>query len=507
MKKKLIISSIILGLIVLLTGLFWAYKTGKLAGLADVLEQEQYDFGAIISVKYEDGTPAASVNVESCYLEKGKTDLVCQSANKTNPEGKIYYVADCSVKLDPGCPGYSGPNPPEILYTNYRPIKNGYCSEPPYIMVKSVDNYSKINYLDFVLKQDGRCGSTIKDKSTISGFVYDNEITHYMPDETGRYTPIEGARISVGGVSSSNERVSLNTTSKADGTFEINNIPPGIDYDLLCSKDGYGTFKRRVNVAANEEYFYNIGLELPPPLKDKFTLLGKLVNAQNPNEVIADASAIISQTYAGTTYSYPSEKTTADPKINLIAKDIPLKAKNAPDSYNPPYYPYHILISHPEFEVREEDFGFRIEDLGYDKSRRAWVWYKEFSLIPRQTFKVFGNITESMPEPGLVVKDATVIVELYKGTEAQRSYTAKTDKKGNYIISDVAFNSYLLYYFKVEHLYYKKINQGPVQFTEIPKAVIEDNHLEPALKKDFILNPGGIDCKKILGDRCPSCTK
>ena len=494
MRRKIIISLIIL-VITILGGVgVWAYKTGKLAGLADIIQGNEV--GVIVSVKYDDGKPGALVMLESCFLEKCK-DWVCQTTTNTNEEGKAYFITDCSKNPDtPGCPGYSGPPAPEILYTKLRPVKDGYCSMPPFAMLRYADQISKLNYLDFVLKLDGRCGSA-QGKSTISGFVYDNEITHYMPDEARRYEPIEGAKISIGGVSDGNERVSLNTMSKADGTFEINNVPAGVDYELICYKEGYGTYKKRASVVPNEQYFYNIGLELPPPQKDKFTLIGKLTKA-NSSDVIADASIRVSWTIAGTTFFSPESKSTTDQKYNIVVEDIPLK----PEGAN--YYIYHISINHPEYEVLEQDIGFRIDELQYDREWGAWVWGRDFVLSSRPIFAVFGTVKEKLPEPNMPVEGATVIIELYKGTEPQRSYSAITDKNGSYLINNVAFNPYLLYYFKVEHHSYNKIKEGPQQFLTLP---LMQNPDRAAIEKNFILMPGGIDCKKILGERCPACQR
>jgi hypothetical protein len=197
MRRKLIISLIIFGIIVILGIGFWAFKSGKFAGLADVIKSSPTPTQVIIHVQDNYGKSMQSVDIQM-----STDNNYYQSVGQTDSSGNFAYNAYQSDGA--------------ILY--FRALFPMYTSSPEYQKI-TINHSNPTQNLTFILTAI----QTQPSKGGISGHV------------TGDGKPLYQAQVSL--YDTQNNPKGINVWTQPDGSYILSdNLDPGT-YNVAAWKD------------------------------------------------------------------------------------------------------------------------------------------------------------------------------------------------------------------------------------------------------------------------------
>lgn len=455
MKKKIIISLIIVA--VLLAGIVgvWAYKTGKFAGLADQIEQTQLGPGVHIQVKFKNGNPAINYSVR--FQRKNESEpIIIVAPTKTDAQGYVHFSPR----------EYA--NDYQVMVTYYADASVHPCDYWDPNKYYTVAQPSAFIAVTLPCGDDSSPSPLPIEKASLNGYVFN--------DSDPAKARIEGASVNV--YDWIQNRIA-NTTTNSNGEFEFKSISlTKSPYTLRVFKGGFNSWSGGINLQPGNNTA-NVGLteteQLPP--KDKFDLTGAIKDAKN-GELIPDAKIQLSWTKSAVTY-FKEDKSyeSVDPRYNYSVTRIPIY-----DSLDPNAIPYDVKITHPDCD----DYSSRIvvdpSRLTYIAGREDEAYYQDesFSLSCREKAAISGYITDSS-DPSLVIKGAKVMLAIEN--EAQdpiEVFRAESNQNGFYILDNVPYYPQYNYHFVVREPNYNNL-QIISKLPPPKEGVIEQNFsLDPA---------------------------
>jgi hypothetical protein len=471
MKKRLIISIIVVSVLILGLIGFWAYKTGKFAGLADQIRQTQLGPGVHIQVKFGNGNPAVNYYVR--FARKSTTEPIKAIApTNTDAQGYVHlgtreyandyqimvtYNADASAHpcdyWDPN--KYYSVTQPSTLFTVTLPCGGGTGTATP-----------------------------SPDQGTAN-------ITGQVTDTSGKPTPKayvwlqkeNGSRI-----------VNANTYTDDEGKYELLGVPADSNYLVKAIALGYseGT-TAKFNLIADQTATKNIRLSIRPTNKfdlrleiyrvGDLALLGgvkvEVWSDTNPSRIFTVTS--LDKIWGGGTYG---------PNTNAVVTDLDCAEYNNPQGA---YWNYHVKITPPDDYYGDRaihNFDFKAPtNLIYHSSINYLFYLITDSFYPVPKFTLLGRVTDSMT--GWPIEGSKIVL-LDKG-EADKKYSATTDEFGWYQINGIRRISQT-YSITVSAADYKTHQEDFNTFS-----------LPDAIRKDFVLEPIVTcePCESCEGGTCP----
>lgn len=459
MRRKIIIYLIVLGVIILAGVGFWAYSTGKFAGLADVVRTSSKGQIKILAKNASsNNAPMTGVNVE-----KSTDGLNFSSVGSTGAEGYLTY----SVTESQG----------QTLH--FRVSHTNYTASPTSQQVSLIE-FPIDRTLEFRLTFTGLPSG----KGAITGKVTSNN------------KPLAQAQVSL--YTTANVATGNNANTNTEGIYILNNLNPGT-YNIAASKEGYKENKKtNIVVKADQVTPIDFSLQLiispspsgstsasptitPDPNKFTYyaevsdssgTILDGVVVELKP---IPQFSSVIS--WRGDTQGSPVD-TTKYGQANLVIKDIAWPSSCATQKYQAIFR---------KDSYGEKSLDFNCSDITLDTNLNSYVYHPSEKIILSQVItSLSGTVTDNDTNKPI----GNVIITLLKYDEIKKIWfqfpdPVKTDSQGKYSFTSMKPGTYRI--FAYHEQYYNEQNPGSsiLEFEiKIGETKIEDFKLKK-LKKIY----------------------
>lgn len=430
MRKKLITGGIIFVVLLILGVGFWAYRSGKLAGLADVIKPSPTPTQVKINVKDNKGKNLPSTDIQMS-IDNSYYQLIGQTDSVGNLSYPLYQQDGTKLYFKAFLPMHSSPSPGYETLTVNRSITT--------------------QYLNFVLTAI----SIPTGKGAINGKV------------TASGKPLVQAQISL--YTTSNVATGNNDWTKDDGTYLLNSLNPGT-YNIAAFKSGYKE-NRKTSITVKADQItpidFNLDATASPspsssssaspspstqPDRNNFIFTAEVVD-EGTQQLIKDVKVSIKISPAingavettGTTKENPIDAAKYG-NNNLWAK-VPYPSDCY--SYNTKYT---VEFSHPAYETQTLP-DFYCSDIHFSDNLQTY-FYNAHKVSLKETVPkniiVTGRVFNK--ETGDLLDGFEVMLEYENGKQRfSRTTAIEYTKIGNYNFDVWDFSSKETYKVKLDY--------------------------------------------------------
>lgn len=436
-KRVFTLVSIILATI-LITAAAWAIKSGKFAGLADVIANDK---GVVVVVKDAQGNPAPNISIGVCSSTDGQS-YSCSGLGATDSSGKykhLYHQGDptfhsfkYSVNAINLCPEPKESNP--ILWSVFS---------------------STLTTINFKLNTCNTSG-----KGGISGKVTDNNKAVSDAD--------------VGLYDSSGKHTGVLVSTRSDGTYSMSNLDPA-NYTVKAWTGQGSSYKEgqaQTQVKANETTS-NVNIVLKaktaptptpsetttpstPPDAETFSLVAEILDKDSGGK-IAGAKVEV------TPEQKPESGSSAESQDKAIdASKYDESNVKVDNIYFPGWnfclnttYNYKLKITHPDYQTYETTFWCKGHVIGYSGERL----YKAGKIFLEQEIAtIYGVAIDKDTKQSIFQASVHLMIGGKTLLDSDGGpIVAITDREGHYEFSELEPGHYTVYIFHRKYLDYGQI--------------------------------------------------
>jgi hypothetical protein len=433
MKKRVIFS--IIGLMVVLLGAtgVWAYRSGKLSGLADAVQGDSFR-GVVISARDTSGQGVAGMLVRAYSADSTGTWQEASYLNGyTNSNGYFNIPAGSPICTQATY----------ITKFKFKGELSDYSVSPDFSPEISVANFcNSRTTIDFTVSSSGSSDYNW----AIYGTIYDTD--------TG--SPISGANIAIQNAAGA---AIVAVKSKSSGTYDLRYAGSDSlsDAKLVAARSGYEGWERSISPKSSNTYNIDIGLKAlnlsPGFSQDTFKVYIGVVNEDG--KWVGDVGVDITSDdiegawwgMTGTVASNSCEKGEA----NSVIMKLPL-----PKSTNNVYhFKGDLRTYNTKFDV---NLDFDTSKVYFDSSANAYIYYEKvvWPNAEADKFNLVGEIKDGVT--GKPIDGASISIDRVYHIEGRFYFNVGkkdlTGQNGKYQIKDLYKQLNYIYEIKIEHTDY-----------------------------------------------------